>query len=627
MLARVVRRLWEERPAGVELIHLHHIDLADPALAEELSSRLDRPLFRQLVGVDVAAERGGPLSHAEEVDQRMGTGYARRLATAAYLYSLTIDVPGVPAGELCGSVLSPGDDPNLITRALDRLEQQCWYLHVDVRGYRFSTEASLVKLVQEAEQEISPTKVRSQATRILSEQFRDAALKVRRAWEDARVPDNSDDAWLVVLHWDDFGDARGVDPTADPPAKVRDLFERTPSGGVREYRNRLVFLAPSRSSHEAMVRAVRHHLALEALADNLDTLAALSTEKRTEVKARAKSSALEARVAVCNHVNLLYVPQQGGLEAVELDVVTSASVQPNQTQAILDRLAAMDKTLASGDKPLDPGYVRAKLGALLDSPQPTNELVRAFARRTDLKLVLDRAQLVNLVRSGVRNGVWEYQDPELGDRGWGTADRTLQLVRLAEETFLHPVGSAPTSTPLACPLCGQVHTGACAGEPRGREEDPLPGTNFHGSGAAGRAIAEARAAALDAGRERLQGLRVSVDHVGEGAGTELARLFTVVPVGTLGANLTYDLDLKVDLSEHGHFAELRYRGGPGDFAPLREALRQFLTTRQAVLRASLQADFQEPLPLAGDAAGRLAQAAADTGPSRCDVDLYTEGDR
>lgn len=42
----------------------------------------------------------------------------------------------------------------------------------------------------------------------------------------------------------------------------------------------------------------------------------------------------------------------------------------NQTDAIPERLAAMDKNLTAGDKPLDPGFLRTKLDALLDEPRP-----------------------------------------------------------------------------------------------------------------------------------------------------------------------------------------------------------------------------------------------------------------
>jgi len=640
LLARVVRALWQEQLDDAQLIHLHHINLADRVIAEELSSRLERPAYEPVIRADIASQPGAELAHADAVDQRMGGTYARRLATGTYLYSLTRDVPGVPAAELYGATLAPGDDPNLLQKALDGLESACWYLHADVRGYRFSTEASLVKLVQEAESEISITKARIEATTILAQRFRDAALKVRRAWEDAKVPDSDEDAWLVILHWDDFGDHRGVDPQAPIPPKVKELWDRTPSGGIREFRNRLVILAPSQGTHDAMVRAVRTHLALVALAGNAEVLAALSVEKRDELKNRRKESELLAQVAVCNHVGVLYVPNASGLEAVELDVVTQASSRPNQTDAILDRLASMDKTLTAGAKPLDPGYVKSKLGELLQKPQPTRELVRAFARRTDLKLVLDRAQLVALVGAGVRNGVWEYQDPERGDDGWATQDRPSAAVRLAEDTFIHPPGSAPAPKDLVCPFCGTSHPGStCPGGGGGgggggsifgggSSTTPKPTSatrSFSGTGAAGKAFSDARAAAAEAGRKELHQVNVAVDHVGAGAGTELARLHTIISASALDTALHYDIDVTVALSDPSDSAQIRFHGGPGDYASLREALKQLLGPRQATLKASVTATFTESIQLSGERANAIAQAATDTGPTKCTVTINTEG--
>jgi hypothetical protein len=631
LLARVVRDLWHDQPKEARLIHLHNINLADRVISEELSSRLERPAYEPVIRADIASQPGGELSHADAVDHRMGSTYGRRLATGIYLYSLTRDVPGVPAAELYGATLAPGDDPNLLQKALDGLEGACWYLHADIRGYRFSTEASLVKLVQEAESEISITKARMQATAILAQRFRDAALKVRRAWEDAKVPDTDEDAWLVILHWDDFGDHRGVDSRAAVPTKVKELWDRTPSGGIREFRNRLVILAPSQGTHDAMVRSVRTHLALVALDSNPEVRAALSADKREELKNRRKESELLAQVAVCNHVNVLYVPSANGLEAIELDVVTQASSRPNQTDAILDRLASMDKTLTAGSKPLDPGYVKAKLGELLQKPQPTRELVRAFARRTDLKLVLDRAQLVALVSSGVRNGVWEYQDPERGDEGWATKDRPGAAVRLAEDTFLYPPGSAPAPKALVCPFCGTSHPGsACPSGTQGGGLLAAPPTQaadtaFIGTGAAGKAFADARAAAADAGRNELRQLTVAVDHVGAGAGNELTRLHTVVNPSTLGVALHYDIDVTVALSDPNDSVQIRFHGPPGDYAPLRDALKQLLGPRQATLKTSVSAQFAEPVELSGDRASAIAQAAMDTGPTKCSVTINTEG--
>ena len=231
LFARVTRSLWERQTDGAGLIRLDHVDLAEREISEDLSSRLDRATFDAVIRADVCSPAGGAPSHAELVDQQMGADYARRLAIAAYLFSLTQDVPGVTAGELIGSIFAPGDDPNVLVKALDTLERSAWYLHADARGYRFSTEISLNKMIEDATREFSVQKAKQCATQILAEQFKDSTLKVRRAWEDAKVPDRAEDAWLAILHWDDFTDVHGVEPGADPPGRVLDLFERTPAGG------------------------------------------------------------------------------------------------------------------------------------------------------------------------------------------------------------------------------------------------------------------------------------------------------------------------------------------------------------------------------------------------------------
>jgi hypothetical protein len=615
LLARSVRLLWDAKPEGTELIHLHHIDLSDKELANDLSSRLDKATFEPVIRADIASQAGSEPSHAEQVDAHMGAPYARRLATTAYLYSLTRDVPGVPAATLLGAVLTPGDDPNVVTKALDNLEASAWYLHTDVRGFRFSVEPSLAKLVQEAESQVTPGKAKQAATDILAGLFRDSALKVRRTWEDSKVPDRDDDAWLVVLHWDEFGGANGVTDLAATPAQIKELWEKTPAGGVREYRNRLVFLAPSAAAHETMLRTVRRHLALKELTASSDTVKVLPDEKRKELSDRAKQSDLEARVAVCNHVNLLYVPQSGGLDCVELDVVTQASVKPNQADAVLERLAAMEKTLAAGDKPLDPGWIRSKLGAQLDSPLPTIELVRAFARRSDLKMVLDRAQITALVSAGVRNGVWEYHDAERGDKGWATKDTPSLAVRIADDTTLQPPGSAPAAEPTTGP-------GVILPPPPAKKA----GSQFDADGKADVAIQVARQKAVDAEKATVRELRITIDELGKGTGAELAKLLSVVPATTPNATVTYDIRVGAALGDPTHQLQVTFTGPPAEYQPIKSALDHVLKQHEGTVRATLSAVFDPPLELSGDAFADLQRRAADTGPSKAATAIVTESE-
>lgn len=627
LLARAIRRVWDAREP-LDLIHLHHIDLSDQVIAEELSSRIDRPLYEPVIRADIAQQLGGAPSHADEVDARMGAPYGRRLATAAYLFSLTRDVPGVAASDLYGAVLAPGDDANLIVKALDGLENTCWYLHADVRGYRFSTEASLVRLIQEAEEKIAGSKVRERATKILSDQYKDSALKVRRAWEDAKVPDNSEDAYLVAYHWDDFGDDKGVDPTGSVPAKIVETYEKAPAGGVRDFRNRLVFLAPNRGAHEPMLAAVRRLLALEQLRATPELLASLSEEKRADVAKQASEALSLARVAVCNHVNVLYVPGKNGLETVVLSTITSASLMPNQTDAVLAQLDAMDKTLTAGSKPLDPAYIRSKLGAQFNSPQPTMEVVRAFARRSDLRLVLDRQQIVSLLIAGVRNGIWEYQAPDGGPAGWSTKTRPGPTPRLGEDTLLHPPGSFVEEGPEPCPLCGKVHDGLCGtsggdGDSGGGGGTTSPAaTDFRATGAAGPALVSARQSAVDAGRTRATRVRVDVSTIGEGAGKELQRLLTVAG-GAPGARIRYALTARVELDDPEDEVSIEFRGTPSEYVPLREPLRTLLA-RKASLNATVDVAWPNAVEIQGPEFGAVVDAAQSTGPTKCDVRLVTE---
>lgn len=57
LLARAVRRIWAA-DMDLDLIHLHHLDLSDQALAEDLSSRIDRPLYEPVIRADIAQQAG-----------------------------------------------------------------------------------------------------------------------------------------------------------------------------------------------------------------------------------------------------------------------------------------------------------------------------------------------------------------------------------------------------------------------------------------------------------------------------------------------------------------------------------------------------------------------------------------
>jgi predicted AAA+ superfamily ATPase len=92
LLAQTIRELWQSKPKDCFLICPHHLNLGDEQIANDLTSRLDRPQYKQVIEADIASPKKGTLSHAREVDlewvQAGRPPYAQRVATTAFLHSL-----------------------------------------------------------------------------------------------------------------------------------------------------------------------------------------------------------------------------------------------------------------------------------------------------------------------------------------------------------------------------------------------------------------------------------------------------------------------------------------------------------------------------------------------------------
>src|SRR5260370_41850066 len=70
LLARAVRGAWEAKPAGMWLFHIHDLDFGIDDIANDLTSRLDRPRYRQVIEADLVSPKKGSQAHAQELDAR-----------------------------------------------------------------------------------------------------------------------------------------------------------------------------------------------------------------------------------------------------------------------------------------------------------------------------------------------------------------------------------------------------------------------------------------------------------------------------------------------------------------------------------------------------------------------------
>jgi hypothetical protein len=626
LLARSVRAAWTRGEADTAaLLHPHHLSLREKDTVEDLTSRLDRPRFENVIRADVVSPAGAAPANAQALDSAAGgPPLAERLATTVFLYSLTKDTPGVPEGGALGSVLEPSTDPNRLLKSLEDLRDRAWFMHDTVGGLRFTEEVTLKRIVAQHELEVTGSQIEKRAQQLLQDSFKDSAFHVHSTWSDAKVVDKSDRATLVLFHWNRFGEQRGVsDPTGDPSDFIQETWEKAPDGGIRQFRNRLILLAPAAERYTPMQHAVRRLVALETLVDDAAALSHLDADKRQQAHDLRKEAATLARIAICSLMSVLYVPkgQPPRLEPTLLPVVTQASLRNNQTQAIEDHLAAEHKTLATGDPTPDPALVATKLGKQLEGGIATQKVLDAFAMRTDLPLVLDSGRVREMIRAGVLNGEWEYHDASQDVDGWATKDHgAARTYRIAADTYLHPVGSAPTP-----------ETDGSGGDDTdidfGDDDDASTATTVEASGSMQHALDQTLKAAAEKNNALVAGLRVRIDQQGKEAGIELGRLITcLTSPPPPGADVHINVRVVVDLAGDDDAVKVEFSGSQTEWQPLRQAVHTLTTGRSAVVGASVVARFQTPISYDDQVLADVVAQAQNIGPSKATVRLELESD-
>lgn len=544
LLALVVRRLWTQRLPALPAIHAHHIDLSVPEIVEDLTSRLDRPLFKQVIEADIASRVTGQSAHAEEIDAEFGgRDLARRLATTIFLHSLA-QSPGAGVEEqwLLGSVLEPGDDPVLARRALDRLLDRCWYLADDGRRFRFGTEVQLPKLIADEKAMVSVMLAKGMLEERIRQVWRPGALQpVFFPNEPAEVPDDTGSPKLVIVHFDAAG-TTGSD--TEPPEFVRRLFELAgASGTFRRYRNNLVFLVADREQRPTLIDQAKQYLAIDRLVNDPARASSLTPEQKRRLREMRDQAELSLRIAITRAYRYLFYPASDGagtfsggsipLAREILPPQDQGQVKQNQTEVVVRVLRELDKLRLGDDSPPPPAYVRARAWEGQRGSVSTEDIRRAFAQRVSLPMIADPNLLKRTIRDGIRAGEWVYyaaREQKAYDR-----ESREAAIELSEETFLYtPEEAARVGLPLdrptpvipppkLCPVCRQpVERCTC-----GIDKIVTPPL-LRGEGPPGQAFQAVVDACRDEQIERLQRLTVKMTASDQAAIREVRALGVVV---------------------------------------------------------------------------------------------------
>lgn len=568
LLALTVRNLWRRRPSDTYLIHPHHLDLADESVVNDLTSRLDRPAFRQVVEADIVTPTAGSVAHATEIDRQFTDAgkppYASRAATAVFLHSLTQGIAsGVRPGELNLAVLQPGDDPALVKRAVEQLADKCWFLEWDGRHYRFKTEPSLNKVIEDEKVAVGRTKAKEELDQRIRVVWKKGFLQpIYFPNEAADVDDDAQEPKVCVIHYD----AAAIrSPEDGPPELVRKIAEHAGTQqGFRSYPNHVLFLVADATHVDAMVEQARRYLAIGRIVGDHDRMAEFNEEQRSRLRQMLDAADLEVRVAITRAYRYLFYPssdapaQHAYLHCQTLPPQDQGDVKKDQTQVVLRVLKDLDKTLTADDPPLAPAYVKGKAWPKGADRVTTEELRRAFARQRNLKLLLDVNQLKTTIKKGIESGLWVYYDAAEGV-GYA-ADSPPPLVQIgADFELLTPQEAQRANVPIKgrearreeiCPVCRRSPC-VCA-EGLWVRDAAVPGVPaaaapaiLRGAGSPGQALQAIVDQAADAGVERIERLTLTCDGTGSAGMDDVQRLGLAIPQ-LPKAEFTIDLHLTAE---------------------------------------------------------------------------------
>ena len=483
LLAWTIRALWEKKSTGTWLIHPHHLDLANQKIAEDLTSRLDRPKFKQVIEADIVGE----FAHAQELDKSLlASGkppYTRRLATTIFLHSLTQGTAsGVDQADLLLAVIEPDDDPAIISRNLEKLADEAWYLEYDGHRYRFKTEPSINKIISDETLQVGTSKAKAELENRIRQIWKKGFLQIEYfPIEAVNVDDDAGAPKLAIIHFD-AAQANAADAT--PPDLVRKIYMYSGTQeSFRKYQNNVLFLVADEEQTENMVNVARRFLAIGRIVGDAERMQTFAKEQKEKLKAARDTAELDVRVAITKAYRYLYYPTTDAtntdsyLRRESLPAQEQGDVDKDQTNVVLRVLRALNKVLTADDETLPAAYVKTKAWDLNQESITTEDLRKAFARKIGLRILLDVGQLKKTIQNGVKTSVWIYYDAadefgydhESPPPAWKISDDAI-LYLPAEAKKLgihikgkwHPPGPGGTEEPL-CPVCGRPESQCICG--------------------------------------------------------------------------------------------------------------------------------------------------------------------
>lgn len=399
LLAHVVADLYQ-RQHPAPLIQAAHLNLAHPQIRDEFLKHIGNP-FRGVIAADIVDGN----AKAQRIDHDMGSEYARfnvasGLATAIFFGSFSgSERRGISAASLRLALLHEGIPPAIVGDALNRLENELWYLHVEGGLYQFRSQPNLNRVILEREESVNEEDIANEIRERL-ERLAGSDMKVYLfPASPADIPDTRD-LKLAVLSGN-----RPAHNVATEPF-VRDLLNRT-SSAFRAYRNTLLVLAADTGAIATLRMQIRRLLALKAIQADKNVLSTLSEEDKEALKLKIREAEGGIDFSLLTAYRYLARAGEEGIQWLDMGIPATGDRGP-LTKRVRDFLREQDVLL---DR-LGPSHLLNKAMGQDEQEKPLVDLYEAFLRYPHLPLLAGEGVLWQAVQQGVKEGVFGLRSGE-----------------------------------------------------------------------------------------------------------------------------------------------------------------------------------------------------------------------
>jgi len=404
-LGEVVADLYKKEDPS-PLIQPCNIDLSNPAIRRELVKHIGNE-FEGVIASDVE----GKDAKAPRIDREMGTEFSRFkvatcLARSIFFYSFSgAERRGVSVQRLRVAFLREGIPPSIVTEATRRLEEELWFLHNDRSLYYFMSQANLNRVVLDKEEGVRDEDV-YQETRSRIDKLAGTDFDVY-SWpiSNSDIPDNKKLKLVLLPPKLPVG-------YKDPSKLVEDFLTRY-STAFRTYKNTVLFALLDSQEYDALNKAVRRYLSLDAISKDRDLMKTLSEENRQTLQQKyreADSSVTQRIISAYRHVAK---GSKDGIRQFDLGIPTvgeKITLSRRVRQYLKDQELLLEK--------VSPKFVLERTFARTDQRKSFREIYEAFLKFPELPMLDSEYVLKTAIAQGVQTkslGVLEGERFFFGD--------------------------------------------------------------------------------------------------------------------------------------------------------------------------------------------------------------------